>query len=141
MESESANNLFLKRLDLDTCELGDLAALGADDVIVVALAGGMFEQGASIAELSLVGQPGTLQEFQGPIDRDKTDSRMSTPHPAVEAFGAHVRRRGEKGPRDQLALTSCLQPGSIQVLLKLAKFILHGTESENDYQYRQTGPE
>lgn len=128
MESESANHLFLERLDLDTCELGDLAALGADDVVVVTLAGRMFEQGASIAELPLVGKPGILQEFQRPIDGDETDPRVPTPHPAVEAFGADVGCGGEESPRDQLALASRLQPGSIQVLFELKKFILHGTK-------------
>jgi hypothetical protein len=125
VESESANDLFLERLDLDTCELSDLAALGADDVVVVALAGGMFEQGASIAELPLMGKPGILQEFQRPIDGDETDPLVPTPHPAVEAFGADVGRGGEESPRDQLALARRLQPGSIQVLFKLKKFILH----------------
>ncbi len=137
MESESANDLFLERLDLNTCKLSDLTALGADNVIVVTLAGGMFEQGASIAELPLVGKPGILQEFQRPIDGDETDPRVPTPHPAVEAFGADVRRGGEESPCDQLALASRLQPGSIQVLFELKKFILHSNESENDYQYLQ----
>ncbi len=125
MESESANDLFLERLDLDACELGDLAALGADDVVVVALAGRMFEQGTSITELPLMGKPGILQEFQRPIDGDETDPLVPTPHPAVEAFGADVGRSGEESPRDQLALASRLQPGSIQVLFELKKFILH----------------
>lgn len=136
MESEPAHDLFLERLDLDAGELGDLAALGADDVIMMALAGGMFEQGASIAELSLVGKPGILQQLQGPVHRHEADARLSTPHPAVEAFGADVRRRSEKGPRDQLALSSRLQPGSIQILFELEKFIPHRKDNENDYQYR-----
>ncbi len=136
VESESANDLFLERLDLDACELGDLAALGADDVVVVALAGRMFEQGASIAELPLMGKPGILQEFQRPIDGDEADPLVPTPHPAVEAFGADVGRGGEESSRDQLALASRLQPGSIQVLFELMKFIVHGSDSENDYQYR-----
>lgn len=125
VESEPANDLFLERLDLDTCELGDLAALGADDVVVVALAGRMFEQGASIAELPLMGKPGILQEFQRPIDGDETNPLVPTPHPAVEAFSADVGRGGEESPRDQLALASRFQPGSIQVLFELKKFILH----------------
>jgi hypothetical protein len=136
VESEPANDLFLERLDLDACELGDLAALGADDVIVMALAGGMFEQGASVAKLSLMGKPGILQEFQCPIDGDETNPLVPTSHSAVEAFGADVGRGGEESPRDQLALASRLQPGSIQVLFELKKFILHRKDSENDYQYR-----
>lgn len=79
MESESADDLFLKRLDLDACKLGDLAALGADDVIVMTLAGGMLEQGAPITELPLMGEPGILQQFQRPIDRDEADPRVPTP--------------------------------------------------------------
>jgi hypothetical protein len=105
-------------------------------VIVVALTGGVFEQGAPIAELSLVREPGVLQEFHGPIDGDEPDPRISTPYPAIEALGADVRRGGEKGPRDQLALAGRLQPGSMKVLLELEKFILHVKEIENDYQYR-----
>lgn len=136
MEAEPADDLFLQRLDLDTCKLGDLAALGADDVVVMALAGGMLEQGAPVAELSLMGKPGVFQEFQGPIDGHEPDSRVPTPHPAVEAFGADVGRGSEEGPRDQLALAGRLQPGSMKVLLELEKFIVHRKESENDYQYR-----
>ena len=136
VEAEPADDLFLQRLDLDTCKLGDLAALGADDVIVMALAGGMLEQGAPIAELSLMSKPGVLQEFQGPIDGHEPDPRVPTPHPAVEALGADVGRGSEEGPRNQLALAGRLQPGSMKVLLELEKFIVHRKESENDYQYR-----
>ncbi|CBE69985.1 exported protein of unknown function [Candidatus Methylomirabilis oxygeniifera] len=125
VEPEPANDLFLERLDLNARKLGNLAALGADDVIVVALAGGMFEQGASVSELPLMGKPGILQEFQRPIDGNETDPLVPTPHPAVEAFGADVGRGGEESPRDQLALASRLQPGSMEVLLKLEQFILH----------------
>jgi hypothetical protein len=50
-----------------------------------------------------------------------------------------VRRGSEEGPRDQLALAGCLQPGSIKVPLKLEKFFLYHKESESDYQCQQTG--
>ena len=136
VETEPADDLFLQRFDLDICKFGDFAALGADDVIMVALAGGVFEQGAPIAELSLMGESGILQELQRSIDRDESDPRVPTPHPAVEALGADVRRGGEEGPRDQLALAGRLQPGSMKVSLKLEKFSLHRKESENDYQCR-----
>lgn len=137
-ETQSPDDLLLQRLDLAVCELGDLAALGADDVIVVTLTGGVFEQGAPIAELPLMGEPGVLQEFQGPIDGDEPDPWVPTPYPAVEGLGADVLGSGEESPRDQLALAGRLQPGSIKVPLELEKFILHRKEIENDYQYRQT---
>src|SRR5574337_171863 len=138
-ETQSPDDLFLQRLDLGICKLGDFAALGADDVIVVALTGGVFEQGAPIAELPLMGETGVFQELERPINGDEPDPRVPTPYPAVETLGADVRRGAEEGPCDHLALARRLQPCSIQVLLKLKKFILHGKEIENDYQYRQTG--
>jgi hypothetical protein len=140
-ETQSTDDLFLQRLDLDIGKLGDLTAFGADDVIVVALTGGVLEESAPVAELPLMGEPGVFQEFQSAIDGNEPDPWVPTPDLTVETLGADVLGGGEESPRDQLALAGRLQPGSIEVLLELEKFILHRHEIENDYQYRQTKPE
>jgi hypothetical protein len=67
-EAKFPGDLFLQRLDLTVFKLDDLPAVGADHVIVVPLAGGVLEERAPLAELTLVGKAGLLQQFQGPVD-------------------------------------------------------------------------
>jgi len=117
--------LFLQRLNLTILKLGDFPTVSANHVIVVALAGGMLEEGASLAKLSLVGQPGLLQEFQRPIDRDQANPRVPAAHPTVEGLGANVGVGGKKGSGDQFALAGALEPGLDQVLLKLPELMPH----------------
>jgi hypothetical protein len=124
-EAKFPGDLFLQRLDLTVFKLDDLPAVGADHMIVVPLAGGVLEERAPLAELTLVGKASLLQQFQGPIDGDEPDPAVAAADSAVQSLGANVGVGGKEGPGDQLALAGGLQPRQNQILPEVLLLLLH----------------
>ena len=71
-EAVSAGDLFLKAFDVFILEFHDLAAGGADEVIVMPLVGYVIVLGLR-AEVASLGQPHFAKEIERPVNGGETD--------------------------------------------------------------------
>ncbi len=109
-------HFLLQAFDIHVFKLHDLAAGGADEVVVVALVGDIVILGLS-AEVAGLAQARLAKQVQGPVDRRKPDLGVSLGQLAVHLFCGHMLRF-EKGIQDMLALTGELELVLNEVVLQ-----------------------
>ena len=85
-------------------KFGDLSAFRADKVVVVFPFGNLLVTGLSVAEMDIVGDPGTGKKLQGAAHRGVAYARMFSPDFPIEFLYAHVPARGEKEFKDYIPL-------------------------------------
>ena len=91
-------------------KFGDLSAFRADKVIVVFPFGNLLVTGLSVAEMNIVGDPGTGKKLQGAAHRGVPYARMFSPDFPIEFLYAHVPARGEKESKYYIPLPGRPEP-------------------------------
>ena len=87
----------------------DLAAIEADQVIMVVPFEGGFVAGFTVSKFSWRRQPQSSQEFQGPVDRGITNLGIDFCHLGVDLGEVPMPRRLKKDVEDLLPLPRRLQ--------------------------------
>jgi hypothetical protein len=96
-------------VDGGVLELLDLAAAGADQVIVRPVGRTGIKSGVGIPELPSRGESGLPQELEGPVHRDQADAAVLGLDPVVELLGTDVPAGGEEGADDAFPLARGLE--------------------------------
>ena len=91
-------------------KFGDLSAFCADKMVVVLPFDNLFITGLPIAEMDIVGDPGTGKKLQGAAHRGVPYARMFSPDFPIEFLYAHVPARGEKEFKDYIPLPGRPEP-------------------------------
>ncbi len=112
----TCGDLFLQAFDLTILELNNLAAAGADEVVVMTLMGDVVVLGLR-TEVAGLGQPGVAEEIQSTIDRGEAEVWVLLGELVVHRLGRDVFLFQE-GTQDQLALAGQLQLMFFEVLLE-----------------------
>ena len=85
-EAVLGSHRVLERFELSRKELNDLAALGADHVVVMLMFVVMFVVRAAVAEADFAREPGFGQELERAIDGRLADGRVFSLHQPVKIF-------------------------------------------------------
>ncbi|MDO8724047.1 MAG: hypothetical protein Q7J31_17730 [Syntrophales bacterium] len=101
---------LLKILNRLIFKFGDLSAFRADKMVVVFPFGNLLVTGLSVAEMDIVGDPGTGKKLQGAAHRGVPYARMFSPDFPIEFLYAHVPARGEKEFKDYIPLPGRPEP-------------------------------
>src|SRR5438270_4992026 len=100
----------LKLLDALVLELGDVAAGGADQVIVVVPIQGRLVAGLSALEVPRRREPGVGEDLHRPVDGGGPDARIALLGLLHQFVDREVAGLREEGVDDQVALPRRLQP-------------------------------
>src|SRR5256714_3891596 len=100
----------LKLLDSLVLELGDVAAGGADQVIVVVPIQGRLVAGLTALEVPRRRQPGVGEDLHRPVDGGGTDARIALLGLLHQLVDGEVAGLREERVDDQVALPRRLQP-------------------------------
>ena len=106
------------QLDAIVLVLDDLAAVGADQVVVVVAVDRAFITGMTVAELLRVGDPELGEKLHRAVDRGGADLGVGAAHGGQQLIDVQVPTASEKNRDDQRPLTRLLQPPLLQVALK-----------------------
>jgi hypothetical protein len=105
-----ARDVVPQVLDLFALELEDLAAAGADHVVVAVVAAGLVAADAAV-ELVALGQPGLLAQLHGPVDRGHAYAARPPPHRRQDVTRVQVAVAGQERAHDGVAGPGLLEPG------------------------------
>lgn len=112
-EAVAVGDFFLEFFDEGVVELDDLAAFGADHVIVVAVHVAVLVALLPVAEIELAGEPALRQQRQRPVHGREPDARLGLGHQPVQFLRAGVLFAIEKRVQDRPPLL-----GDFQVVLR-----------------------
>ncbi len=108
----------LQPVDLGREELDRSAAAGADHVMVAPAIVAMLEAGDAVGEIHFGGQTTLHQQFEGAIDGGNADGRIVLADTPVQLLDGQVLTRGQKNPKNRVALSRVFQSHASQVLVE-----------------------
>src|SRR6266702_5774778 len=109
-ESVAVCHFSLKFFDGLVLELDDVAAAGADQMVVVLPLGHVLIPGLAVAKMDLIGDPRLGEQLQGAIDRGVADARVLGPQLQIELLDAHVALGGKEHIENNVPLAGRLEP-------------------------------
>ena len=104
LKSEVACHLVLQLLDGGRKELDDLAALGADHVVMVLVIIMMLVIGLVVAKSYLASEASLCQKFEGAVNGGQAHRRVQLVDETIEVLTRQVFLGAEKGLEYQVAL-------------------------------------
>src|SRR5258708_4134113 len=117
-EAVLARDLVLQLLDARLLELGNLATLHADEVVVVSRVVGQLVARQAVTEAPLVGDAALREQLEGTVDRRVPDARVAGAHHGEQLLDADVVVGPKERLDDELALVGGAQALREHVALK-----------------------
>lgn len=108
-EALAFGQFFLDFFDAVVAEFHRLAALLADEVIMVSVGPGGLVTGHAVAEMQLAGQPGLAEQLEGPVHGSLAYGRIPAEDLLIDFLQGMVPGEVEKNLRDGLALRGHVQ--------------------------------
>jgi hypothetical protein len=133
-EAVFAGDFILQSLNLGVFELHDLAASGADDVVVMALVRDVVVLGLR-PEMPCLGKSGFAEQVERPVDRRQADVGVAFGELPVHLFGRDVLVL-QKEAEDLLSLARELKLMLGEVIFENLDFTMrprHARLVENDF--------
>src|SRR6266508_5020764 len=122
MEAILAHDFVLDSLQFGRNELDRLAALRADNVVVMRMVVAVLEARESVAEGDLPGNAAARQGFQGPEDRHDSHLPVLLLDESVQVFNAEMSFRGKKHFQNKILLPGLLHSVLAQVGIEKLSF-------------------
>src|SRR5690606_12404277 len=124
LEAVPEREVFLQLLDLLVLELDDVAALEADEVVVVLVLERHLIARDPVAEVPLVGETTLLEELQRPIDGGVTHLGILSAHLEEEVLDREVPLALEEQVRHQATLGRRAEALAVHVLFEALSELL-----------------
>src|SRR5688572_6402527 len=114
-ESVALRDPILQRLDLLVDELDDVAALLADEVVVMGAADGdLVQRLLGVAEPARVGDAGLFEQLHGPVDGREADAGLPPLRARVQGLQVDMFLALEEGGHDGVAGLRGVEPALVE---------------------------
>lgn len=125
MKSELPRDFILFVFDHLAVKLDQVAASGADQMIVVLVIVLVFVAATAIAHQFLARQSAFDQQPKRAINRREADARIFSLDQLIKFLGARMAFGAEKDIEDQFALSRAFEPGALQMIKENFLLFIH----------------